>query len=159
IVAALTVSALYFGAEVLVPLALAILLSFVLAPAVQALQKKRFPRSLSVISVVLLAFAVIFLLGSLIATQVTDLAGELPRYQTTMRDKIHSLRGAIGPTGTLERAADVLQNLGQELQKPNASPLTAVEPVGDRQPIPVEIHQPAPTALSEVAALIAPLVH
>ena len=160
VLVALIVAALYFGAEVLVPLALAILLSFVLAPAVQALQKRRFPRSLSVISVVLLAFAVIFLLGSVIATQVTQLAAELPRYQSTMRDKIHSLRGATGTTGTLERAADVLQSLGKELQQPTSQATLPGGPtVDDKRPIPVEIHQPAPTALSEITSLIAPLVH
>jgi predicted PurR-regulated permease PerM len=74
IVAAIIIAALYFGREVFVPIALAILLSFVLAPLVRLLQRWHIPRALSVISVVLVAFATIFALGGVIATQVTELA-------------------------------------------------------------------------------------
>ena len=44
----------------------------------------------------------------MIAAQVTQLAGDLPRYELIMREKIRSLRGATATSGTLERAADVL---------------------------------------------------
>ena len=118
VVAAIIIGALYFGREVFVPIALAILLSFVLAPLVRLLQRWHIPRGLSVISVVLLAFMSIFALGGVIATQVAELAGDLPRYQFTMREKIKSLRGTAATSGTLERAADVLQDLGKELNKP-----------------------------------------
>jgi predicted PurR-regulated permease PerM len=74
IVAGIAIGALYFGREVFVPIALAILLSFVLAPLVRLLQRWHFPRSLSVISVALVAFASIFALGGVIATQVTELS-------------------------------------------------------------------------------------
>ena len=86
VVAAIIIGTLYFGREVFVPIALAILLSFVLAPLVRLLQRWRLPRGLSVV-VVLLAFVSIFALGGVIATQVTELAGDLPRYQFTMRVK------------------------------------------------------------------------
>ena len=118
VVAAIIIGTLYFGREVFVPIALAILLSFVLAPLVRLLQRWHLPRGLSAVGVVLLAFVSIFALGGVIATQVTELAGDLPRYQFTMREKIKSLRGTAAPSGTLERAADVLQDLGKELNKP-----------------------------------------
>ena len=118
VVAAIIIGALYLGREVFVPVALAILLSFVLAPLVGLLQRLHIPRGLSVISVVLLAFTSIFALGGVIATQVGELAGDLPRYQVTMREKIKSLRGTTATSQTLERAADVLQDLGKELNKP-----------------------------------------
>jgi predicted PurR-regulated permease PerM len=76
---------------VFVPIALAILLSFVLAPLVGVLRRWHLPRALSVVSVVLLAFTSIFALGGVIATQLTQLAGDLPRYELTMREKIKSL--------------------------------------------------------------------
>jgi hypothetical protein len=88
------------------------------------------PRALSVIGVVLFAFVVIFAIGGVIASQLTELAGDLPRYQQTMREKIQSLRGATATSGTLERAADVLQDLGKELEKPKdraSSPPIAIE--------------------------------
>jgi predicted PurR-regulated permease PerM len=102
VVTAIIIGTLYFGREVFVPIALAILLSFVLAPLVELLQRWHIPRGLSVISVVLLAFLSIFALGGVIATQVAELAGDLPRYQFTMREKIKSLRGTAATSGTLE---------------------------------------------------------
>jgi predicted PurR-regulated permease PerM len=70
ILAAIVVMVLYFGREIIIPIALAILLSFVLAPLVGLLQRIRIPRGLAVVSVVIIAFALIFALGSLLATQL-----------------------------------------------------------------------------------------
>src|ERR1043166_5084717 len=77
LLAALIVATLYLGRDVFVPIALAILLSFVLAPLTRGLENWHAPRSVSVISVVLLAFMVIFGVGGVIATQMTQLAGDL----------------------------------------------------------------------------------
>ena len=165
VVAAIIIGALYFGREVFVPIALAILLSFVLAPLVRLLQRWYVPRGLSVVVVVLLAFTSIFALGGVIATQVAELAGELPRYQITMREKIRSIRGTAAPSGALERAADVLSDLGKELNKPKepaagqTAPLQTAPPGQEAKPIPVEVRQPPPTALESIAALISPLLH
>ena len=95
-----------------VPIALAIFLSFVLAPLVRVLERWHIPRPISVVGVVLLAFASIFLIGGMIAAQVTQLAGDLPRYELTMREKIKSLRGATAASGTLERAGHELSARG-----------------------------------------------
>jgi predicted PurR-regulated permease PerM len=157
------VSALYFGREVLVPIALALLMSFALAPLVRMLQGWRVPRTFAVMVVVLAAFAAIFSLGALMVSQVNQLAGELPRYQTTLREKIQSLRGAAAGTGTLERASEVLQNLSSELDKPGASRTAIGLPTDPgtpaAKPIPVEVKQPDPGALQTLVALITPLVH
>ena len=72
------IACLYFGREVLVPIALAVLMSFVLAPPVRLLQGWRVPRSL-VVAVV--AFSAIFSLGGLMVMEVNQLASDLPRYQ------------------------------------------------------------------------------
>src|SRR5580700_2716421 len=157
------VAALYFGREVLVPIALALLLSFVLAPLVRMLQGWHVPRMFAVIVVVLIAFAAIFSLGALMVSQVNQLAGDLPRYQSTLREKIQSLRGAAAGTGTLERASEVLQNLSRELDKPSTSRpavgLQASAPPSPDRPIPVEVKQPDPGALQTLVALITPLIH
>jgi predicted PurR-regulated permease PerM len=165
VIAAIIIGTLYLGREVFVPIALAILLSFVLAPLVRLLQRCRMPRGLAVVAVVLLAFVSIFMLGGVIATQVTELAGDLPQYQFTMREKIKSLRGATATSGTLERAADVLHDLGKELNKPKEPPASlgvppqSTAPAPDAKPIPVEVRQPPPTALESIAALLSPLIH
>jgi predicted PurR-regulated permease PerM len=161
IVVATIVGMLYLGREVLVPIALAILLSFVLAPVVRLLQQWHVPRGLSVVSVVLLATLLISALGGLIAGQINQLAGDLPRYQSTMHEKINSLRGTTATRSTLERAAEVLQDLGKELDRPrDARPATAQAPAAGQEtrPIPVEVRQPQPSALQSIAALIAPLL-
>jgi predicted PurR-regulated permease PerM len=155
----MVVTALYFGREVLVPIALAVLMSFVLAPLVRLLQGLYVPRVLAVIVSVLVAFAAVFSLGALMVAQVNQLAGDLPGYQSTLREKIQSLRGAAGGTGTLERASEVLKSLNKELDKPNInpSPLAGDRPEPNR-PIPVEVRQPDPGALQTVGALITPLI-
>jgi len=117
---------------------------------------------------VLLAFAIIFALGSLIATQLNRLAGDLPKYQTTIQSKIQSVRGVAGGSSTLERAAEMLQDLGKELDKPKAgtvapaaNPILAAPSAGSTKgvkPVPVEVLQPDPGALESLRSLIAPLV-
>jgi predicted PurR-regulated permease PerM len=154
VVGAILVCALYFGRQILVPVALAILLSFVLSPPVRLLQGKYFPRGAAVGVVAMLAFAVIFGLGTILAAQVHDLANELPQYQATLEKKIETLRGATTGTGTLERASRVLQDLKEEIDAPREiSPTTS-----PGNPIPVEIRQPNPGALQTLAALISPLI-
>jgi predicted PurR-regulated permease PerM len=163
---ALVIAGLYVGREVFVPVALAILLSFVLAPLIRLLQKAHVPRALAVIGVVLVAFAGIMALATVMATQVTQLAGDLPRYQATMREKVQSLRGSAAGSSALERAADVLQDLGKELDRPEvgaappANPLTpSTVPATEAKPIPVEVRQPDPGALQTLGAFITPLIH
>ena len=168
ILAVIVVMALYLGREIFVPVALAILLSFVLAAPASVLQRWRVPRGIAVVAVVLFAFAIIFALGSLIATQLNRLAGDLPQYQTTIQSKIQSVRGVAGGSSTLERAAEMLHDLGKELDKPKAgtvapaaNPILAPPAAGTTKgvkPVPVEVLQPDPGALESLRSLIAPLV-
>src|SRR6476661_9746767 len=118
ILAAIVIMVLYFGREIIIPIALAILLSFVLAPLVGLLQRLRIPRGLAVVSVVTIAFALMFAMGSLLASQLTQLAGDLPRYQSTISEKIQSFRETTAGRGTLERASSMLKDLSKELDKP-----------------------------------------
>jgi predicted PurR-regulated permease PerM len=159
VIAAIIIGALYLGREVFIPIALAILLSFALAPLVRLLQRVRLPRPAAVLLVVLFAFAAIFAVGGLIASQLTELAGELPRYEFTIQEKIRSLRGTAAGSGTLERAAEVLQDLRQELNQPKSNPDSSTRISGqESKPIPVEVRQPPPTALESLVALISPLL-
>ena len=157
-----TVGALYFGREVLVPIALALLLSFVLAPLVRRLQSWHFPRIAAVSIVGIFAFSTIFGLGAFMVSQVSQLANDLPRYQSTLTDKIQSLQGAVAGTGPLERASDVLKDLKKEIDRSGSVPPAEPSLSGQVQPsrpIPVEVRQPDPGALQVLAALIEPLIH
>jgi predicted PurR-regulated permease PerM len=168
IVGFIIVVALYFGQVVLVPLALAVILSFVLAPAVRALKRSGLPNAPSVILVVIVAFAIIFGVGALITKQVTSLAQELPRYQITLKDKVAALRDATsGSGGAFQQASDTLKDLQKQLEAPTATrspsvsvtvtppqgPLAGGNP-GGRNPIPVEVHTPAPTPLDQLQSII-----
>src|SRR6476469_8197113 len=165
ILAVIIVAMLYFGREIFVPIALAILLSFVLAPLVGILQRIYVPRGLAVVSAVIFAFAIIFAMGSLLATQLTQLAGDLPRYQSTITEKIQSFRDTQAGRGTLERASDMLKDLGKELDKPKdaawprSSSIVSHKAPGPQTPVPVEVRQPEPGALESLRTLISPLVH
>ena len=160
-VAALAIAALYFGRELFVPVALAVLLSFVLAPFVMRMQSWRIPRTLSVLIVVFLGFSIIFSLGGLMVSQASRLAGDLPGYQQTLRNKVESLRGWAGGSGTLERASNVLKDLKTELQNSQAGGQPGngglLHQPTDK-PIPVEVTQPVPSALTTLVAIIEPLL-
>jgi predicted PurR-regulated permease PerM len=161
-VSALIIAALYFGREIFVPVALAVLLSFVLAPFVRRLQSLRIPRTASVLIVVFFGFAIIFSLGGLMVSEATRLAARLPGYQQTLSDKVESLRGLMGGSGTLEQASTVLKELGKELQHGDTSGQsdTGLTRQGSGQaiPIPVEVKQPDPGALTTLAKIIEPLL-
>src|SRR5262245_373381 len=156
VIAVATVATLYFARDVLVPVALALLLSFVLAPPVRLLQSWYVPRLIAVFVIVAVAFSAIFALGALMVSQVNQLAADLPAYQSTLREKIQSVRGAAAGASTLERASEVLQDLSREIERPNSTLSTAT---GQQKPIPVVVRQPDPGALQMLAALIAPLIH
>jgi len=163
ILAAIIVMVLYFGREIIIPIALAILLSFVLAPLVGLLQRLRIPRGLAVVSVVIIAFALIFAMGSLLATQLAQLAGDLPRYQSTISEKIQSFRDTTAGRGTLERASGMLKDLSKELDKPKEAATAlgagASPKAAPPKPVPVEVLQPDPGALQSLQSLISPLLH
>ncbi len=93
---AIVVAALYYGQELMVPLVLAALLAFVLAPACRRLQKLRLPRVLAVLLVVLMTFAMIGGLGTIVARQGASLAESLPQYSATIGTKWKSLVSGVG---------------------------------------------------------------
>jgi predicted PurR-regulated permease PerM len=164
ILAFIIITTLYFGREIFVPIALAILLSFVLAPLVGVLQRIRMPRGLAVVSVVILAFVLIFAMGGLLATQPTQLAGDLPRYQSTISEKIQSFRETTAGRGTLERASGMLKDLSKELEKPKdaaagTGSILSPKAPAPLTPVPVEVRQPDPSALESLQSLISPLLH
>jgi predicted PurR-regulated permease PerM len=165
-VGAIVIVALYFGRAVFVPLALAVLLSFALAPLVMRLRRWRFNRVLSVLAAVIIAFSIITGLGVLVGSQIAQLAGQLPEYQTNIVQKIQSLRGQTGVGGAVGRATAVLKNLGDEIAKPegaaNTKPQSRAAKAPDvhaPNPTQVEIRPPDATPLQIVESVIEPLFH
>src|SRR5271154_622507 len=117
-VAVVIVVSLYFGREVFVPMALAVLLSFALGPLVLLLRRWHLGRVPAVIVAVLLAFSIIGGIGTFVGTELAHLAVDLPGYQTNISRKIHSLRASAGKGGVVDRTSKMVQNLGKEIEKP-----------------------------------------
>src|SRR5688500_14640416 len=114
--AILTVVALYFGKPILMPIALAMLLSFLLGPLVNGLVRLGLRQTFAVLVVVIFMFSV---LGAMIwgfGTQMTSLVAQLPDYRQNIREKIDDLRTA-GSDGTLQRIRHAWGELQGELKK------------------------------------------
>jgi predicted PurR-regulated permease PerM len=162
VIVAIAVAALYFAREILVPIALAGLLSFVLAPLVRLLQRWHLPRSIAVVLAVAGAVTIVICLGTMVMVQVNQLARDLPRYQTTLGDKIHNLRDAVGTTGLLRNATGLLKDLSKEFETPGvnepAAPPVLTPSATPAKPVPVEVHQPPPGASETLVAMLQPLV-
>jgi predicted PurR-regulated permease PerM len=112
-------SAFAWAKELLLPLILAILISFLLAPVVSRLERWRFPRAVAVLSVVAIVFALIGGLCSTLSLEGLDLVNSLPKY----RDNIHARWAAIqhGPPGPLNLALSNVDALITDLGKVTAS--------------------------------------
>jgi predicted PurR-regulated permease PerM len=100
----------------------------------------------------------LFGLTAVLATSLTNLAGDLPRYESNLREKARSLKFATSGGGTIEKAANVLRDLQTELQQPQQSSLTNYT---SDKPIPVEVREsnfgPLDPVISAVAILIHPM--
>jgi predicted PurR-regulated permease PerM len=159
-IGAIVVGTLYIAREVLLPLTLAILLSFVLTPLLLLLRKVKVPRILAVIIVVTFAFAIIFALGWMMSQQASQLAGDLPRYQHVLADKIASLRKSAQSSTTLEKAAGALKGIEDELKQssappaPSAASSPSLEDKAPAKPIPVEITKPEPRAFEILQSVL-----
>jgi predicted PurR-regulated permease PerM len=158
--AVIVVAALYFAREVLIPVTIAVLLSFLLAPLVGLLRRARIGRTPAVLLAVVLALAVILGLGGAIGAQVAGLVGEIPYYSTTIERKVDTVREM-----TLGRVNGLINRLGHQLSTVPGPPPAASVPTApakntaaqnEQQPIPVEIRQPNPTALDLATRYLSP---
>jgi predicted PurR-regulated permease PerM len=115
----LILAAFAWAKEFLLPLILAILISFLLAPVVSRLERWHFPRAVAVLSVVAVAFFLIGGLCSTLSLQGLDLVNSLPKY----RDNIHAKWVAIqkGPPGPLNLAFTNIGSMIADLGKVSES--------------------------------------
>lgn len=151
---ALVVAVLYLARDLLIPLALAILLAFLLAPAVARLERLRIGHAAATALVVTLAFAAIVALLWLALAQLAGLVDELPRYRAGIVDKLERLRGE--PGGLLERAARMVRELGIDLGVQDPAQASASLPAS--QPAAAATMRDTLQAVSRMAApLVAPL--
>ena len=144
----LIVVVLYWAQAVLVPIALAVLISFVLAPPVTWLERwlGRVP---AVLVVVTLLFVVLGLAGWGLARQMGNLAEDLPRYRVNILAKIADVRGA-GKGGTVEKLQETIEEIKTDLGKTEV-------PKGKPAPPPVVVTSERVSGFGWLEPIMAPL--
>jgi predicted PurR-regulated permease PerM len=118
VIAALVIAALFFGREILMPLALAFLLGFVLDPMVTRLKRWGLPRAVAVITVVSATLILLGAGGYLVGMQARALSAELPTYQQNIQQKLRGLRSHISGPGVLDGLFKTMNTVQKEVESP-----------------------------------------
>jgi predicted PurR-regulated permease PerM len=117
-IVALIIAALYVGRDLLIPLALAGILSFILAPLLRRLTDWGVPRGIAVAIVIAAVVGAITAGATLAGREVALLVEDVPRYESTLRDKGRFMHSLFGTPGIWQRAAETLRNVEQEVRNP-----------------------------------------
>lgn len=157
ILIALALVAAYFARIVLIPLAIALSLNFLLAPAVMQIERLRVPRILAVLLVVLMSFSLAGGIGWIVARQVIAVINYLPNDRENIHEKLASLHAPT--SGPLSRTITSLREIGAEIstatqprQQEQPSQLRTrrererARLQAEKQPVPVTVVTPPPSA-------------
>lgn len=160
--AVLVIAALYFARVILVPLALAVLFTFLLTPLAGALERIHFPRFVAILLVVGVAIAGFGGIGWTVGNQVLDVTNQLPSYKSNIRAKIDSLRNPR--SRRLDSAADAVKEIGKEITDASSNTVenASATAKGKRAaaippPAPVQVYQPATNPFESLNAVVTPL--
>jgi predicted PurR-regulated permease PerM len=110
------IAAMSLAAEVLKPLALAVLLSFALAPLAGFFERRRVPRAIAVLLTVVLALGCLSGIGFVVVRQLSMLAYQLPSYQERIQKKVDFLKPSEDTV--LSRAQKVAGDVFKSLDTP-----------------------------------------
>ena len=138
VIAVVVVSALYFAKVIFVPLALGILLAFVLSPLVSLLQRARLGRVPSAFFAVLLTLVLVGVLAWIVTRQFAAVLDQVPHYESNLEDKIQSLHLK---NRTLKNASATLDELRRTWVSAvgNDQPSFGAIAATDSQPVPVRM--------------------
>jgi predicted PurR-regulated permease PerM len=158
----LAIGVLYFGRDIFIPFALAVLLSFALTPLVNWLRRLKLPRIAAVLVAVTLAFILIAGIAFVVGRQVVQLANNLPTYQTTITQKVRSLQQSAPGGGIVEKVTTTIEDLSKEISGDERRP-DAPQPrlgAGERPQEPVTVRLEAPQAkpLEIIQTVVGPLL-
>ncbi len=113
LLSAFVIAGLYFGRELLVPLALAALLTFLLSPLVSRLQRW-IGRIGAILLVVAMMFGVAGGIGWVLTQQAVDLANQLPGYKENIRAKLQAFHLPAGG-GPISKVSNTIEDLKKDL--------------------------------------------
>jgi len=152
VVGTLVVAALYFGQDVLIPITLAVMLSFVLSPVVALLQRARLPRAPAVIVTVLAALGLLGAVGTLIGAQAASLATDAPRYARTVENKVQGVQAFAAA-----RLASFTQEVGGHRPAPRRTEPT-VGDATDTRVLPVRVVEDGTSPLTVARTVLEPIL-
>ena len=161
-VSVVVVAALYFGRDVLIPITLAVLLSFLLAPLASFLRRLHVARTPSVLLAVVLALGLILGTGAVIGTQIAQLSSDLPLYQETLMTKVEVIQRS-----TLGRLEAVMKQVDHQFAAPPPPPPPArtskhapEAPAAGTpaNPMTVQVQTPPPSAFDILRRIAGPVL-
>ncbi len=164
-VCVVVVAALYLAREVLIPITVAILLSFVLAPLADLLRRCRVPHIPAVLLAVVIGIGTLLTIAGVIGVQVASLTADVPQYAATIEKKVETIRGAtVGRLSTLINRVDRQMapakpqdpTSGETQPGPGAVKTTPL--ATGPQPIPVEVRPPPAQPLELARKVLAPVI-
>ena len=141
-----------FGRRVLIPLALAVVLAFLLTPVVTLLEKCRLGRVASVLVVLVMAVVLLGAISWGVTNQLVEILGHLPDYRANIHNKIEAIRR--GRNVGLSKATATVDVLNKEL---SAASDTASNKKGGREPIAVQLAAPPRSAAEYLREAVGPL--
>jgi len=148
---AVVLGLLYFGREVLVPITLAVLLSLLIAPLVRKLRRLVRAQVPAVLGAVIVLTLMAGGLASVIVSQVVAMAASLPQYESTIRDKIHTIQDVTVGRVMQGETGRMMSRLGAEANAASAPARATLEgaPLTASGAVPVEL-RPRPQTPVEV---------
>lgn len=166
---AIIITTLYFGKEVLVPFALALLISFLLATPVSWLETLKLGRAASVFIVLIIAFSLAAGALWMGAQQMSEMMSDLPRYQENIRRKIEAIRKPTGPalskaTAGLQQITTILSGDSSPVEKETLPTANLGRKKATKQPpiptpVPVEVVPHRTSTLQSLGLISTSLVH
>jgi predicted PurR-regulated permease PerM len=159
IAVAAAIAMLYFGRQIFIPLALALVLSFLLTPLVSLLEKAHFGRAPAVMTVLVFCFALTAGIGWGVTGQLLEITGHFRDYKENLEETIRSLHPP--KTGTIGQATATVRELNKELasapgQVGNHAPGDATAKAA-AHPIPVQVTAPPTNLLQDLRTLLGPI--
>ena len=155
-VAVVVVAALYFAREVLIPITVAVILAFMLAPLVSRLKRWHIPHAGAVLLSLLVALGIVGVVGGVIGTQVAGIAQDIPQYTATITRKVQAVQGmTLGRlTGLTQRLDKTMGRTAQEATEAQTG--EAADKTG--KPQIVQIQAPPTSAMELARTVLAPVV-
>lgn len=117
VAAGLMIAAIVLGREILVPLALATIIAFILAPAVHRLSRMGIPRGLSAVLCVALVSGLVTAGSVTFSSQLLSLAAEMSDHKDNIVRKVRTVAGFARSDGVIAKATNSIETLGKDVRR------------------------------------------